>query len=742
MLGTAGNDKIVLAAGETFVSGPGDDDITGVAGGYAFWGAPGPVSVDLAHEVAQDGYGGTDQVRGITVLHLPRAGARVLGSGADEEVFSFGGASWLDMGGGNDTVHMYQIASTAYTVRWVGNTVLLKGKDHTLELKNVESLRFSDRSYQFFERGTSDYFKHMYDVFSFVETELSQGWWYAGVYNPPQLVSYIPQAVRPFDIGADLDDDLVIPLNKGYRTGVDTRDHFQVLENDNGVLRFNETLTEATPFIAGSRRTETIFLERYGTHALVSVAHDTAIETETRYDIPWRYGDISISLAAPFKDVADELVPDRTLPKSNLTGRDTAVDAHSLAVGDVNGDGLDDILVGEFGSVFYLQQTTAGPFVYRTSSFLQSLVHTWKEPTLTNAAPGVLIDLNLNDLNGDGFDDLVVGWGHATGLSRIFFNDGKGDFSESRSVALPETVYGPSNNLHMKTFSEDFNRDGDIDLVVLRTRFDPFYGGNYLQFLENTGAGRFVDATAARFGDPVTMEDTFLPRLHWTDFWQVLDVNNDGALDIAGHSVGGQEGTAFVWVNDGKGYFDRVEIPGSPGRPVVWGDYDGDGRIEVVTFSSRLRDALGSSSTNTFAVYEMKDGGVSNGVAYDLSGNAGKVARTLGAVFGPDSVQNEGYAGIGLDLVDKGMGYEELMGLALQVRLGSAPSHAAVVDLLYTNVVGLAPSQAEREFYVGLLDSGAYSSASLGVLAADTPMNATNINLVGLTQTGLAYLPL
>lgn len=740
--GTDGNDKVVLEPGETFVSGPGNDDITGMAGtGYAFWGAPGSVYVDLVQGFAQDGYGGTDQIRGITELHLPSAGAQVVGSGADEVVFSFGGPSWLDLGGGNDTVHMHEIASANYAIRRVGDTVYLKAGDHTLELRNVENLTFLDRSYQFVNRGEGSYFQHSYDVYSFVEDEVSEGWWYAGVYSPPQLVSYFPQAVSPFDVGADRDGDLVIPLNRGYRTGVDTRYHFQVLENDGGVIRFNAALTEATPFIAGSRRTETIFLERYGANALVTVAHDTAIESETRYDIPWRYGDISVTLAAPFKDVAGDLVPDRTLPKSGLTGRDTAVDAHSLAVGDINGDGMDDILVGEFGSVFYLQQTTDGPFSYRTSSLLQSLATTWKEPTLANAAPGVLIDLHLNDLNGDGFDDLVVGWGHATGLSRVFFNDGKGEFSATRSVALPETVYGPSNNLHMKTFSEDFDRDGDTDLVILRARFEPYYGGNYLQFLENTGAGRFVDATVARLAEPAAMEDTFLPRLHWTDFWQVVDFNGDGALDIVGHTVAEYEGTAFVWINDGKGYFERIEIPGSTGRPVVWGDYDGDGKMEIVTFNSRWNDAQGTSSTNTFAVYEVAQGGSSSGVAYDLFGGAGQVARTLGAVFGASAVRNEGYAGIGLSLVDGGVGYEALMDLALQARLGPAPSHAAVVDLLYTNVVGASPSAAERDFYVGLLDGGVYTPGSLGVLAAQSSLNAANIDLVGLSQTGLAYLP-
>lgn len=127
-------------------------------------------------------------------------------------------------------------------------------------------------------------------------------------------------------------------------------------------------------------------------------------------------------------------------------------------------------------------------------------------------------------------------------------------------------------------------------------------------------------------------------------------------------------------------------------------------------------------------------------VALDLTGNAGIVARILGAVFGRDSVSNEVYAGIGLDFSDGGMTYEALMQLALDARLGPGASHAAVVDLLYTNVVGGPPSAQDAQYFTGLLDSGAYTTASLGVLAAETSFNADNINLTGLAQTGLDYL--
>ena len=44
-------------------------------------------------------------------------------------------------------------------------------------------------------------------------------------------------------------------------------------------------------------------------------------------------------------------------------------------------------------------------------------------------------------------------------------------------------------------------------------------------------------------------------------------------------------------------------------------------------------------------------------IAYDSTGNAGTVAKVLGAVFGKSSLANKSYVGIGLSLVDKGMSY-------------------------------------------------------------------------------------
>ncbi|MDP1649429.1 MAG: Ig-like domain-containing protein [Rubrivivax sp.] len=125
--------------------------------------------------------------------------------------------------------------------------------------------------------------------------------------------------------------------------------------------------------------------------------------------------------------------------------------------------------------------------------------------------------------------------------------------------------------------------------------------------------------------------------------------------------------------------------------------------------------------------------------ALDLDGNAGTTVKIIGAVFGPDAVDNAQYVGIGLALLDAGMSYLDLMQLALDARLGTHASNADLVNLLYGNVVGMLPDLPTRLYYEGLVSGGQFSPAGLGVMAAETELNKVNVDLVGLADLGIGY---
>lgn len=123
-------------------------------------------------------------------------------------------------------------------------------------------------------------------------------------------------------------------------------------------------------------------------------------------------------------------------------------------------------------------------------------------------------------------------------------------------------------------------------------------------------------------------------------------------------------------------------------------------------------------------------------LALDLDGHAGQAVKLIGAVFGAAAVANISFVGIGLKLLDDGTSYERLATLVINAT--GKTSAADVVALLWSNLVGSAPTNSESAPYVALLDGG-LTAGALAILAADSGINTTNIKLVGLAQTGVAY---
>lgn len=126
-------------------------------------------------------------------------------------------------------------------------------------------------------------------------------------------------------------------------------------------------------------------------------------------------------------------------------------------------------------------------------------------------------------------------------------------------------------------------------------------------------------------------------------------------------------------------------------------------------------------------------------LALDIGGHAGTVAKIIGAVGGAAALANRTWVGLGLQLLDAGQSPAAVMQVALDALLGADASPESVVQLLYGHVVGSAPDSATLASLTGLLANGSYTPATLGLMAADHPLNIANIDLAGLADTGLAY---
>jgi hypothetical protein len=815
-----GNDTVTLGPNQTFISGPGDDIVIGTDGTshYALWFAKSIPFVDLQQGYALDGFGGRDQLSGIGTVHMSGLGGTVIGSSNNETVFVFGGKNEIDMGSGVDTVIYHQQLSTSYDIVRTGSELRLRNLSSGLidTLKNVEYIKFVDITINVGYDQSRLKAAFQYTAYTFTETGTAPGYVYAGVSYPSSLVMWFVQAPFTLDLDGDGKLDIVAPMNKGYASGLDTRVPFIALTGASGTLKFDPSINSQMPVTAGARHSGSIHLIASGTDGVVTIAHDTG---------DGKLADLTMltdGLAGPLLSAYMPKLP------AALPNRDYTVNAHSMAVGDINGDGVDDILVGDWSSpsgMYALIQQADGRFNISYQDAYRAIISNW--PLLKSSSEeqhNLLLDLHLVDVNGDGYNDLIAGWGNGSTHSYVFLNN-QGAFSIANKIALPDSIYGVDNQQHLRTFHFDFNNDGAMDLAILWSRVLPYYGGNYIQLLQNDGSGNFTDVTATRIDKPA--QDAMGSRLHWTNYWQLLDVNGDGAIDIVGQRTGASS-SPVAYLNYGNGHFTVTEIPTNAldvGQIIQWADLDRDGTVEMVEFRSGS-DATGTSSENQFNVFKLTgdallpmrsnpikmgtmlpdvlvgndannmligkqgndtidgSGGIdtviysaartsfsvvksgagfivtdstgnqgtdtlvnverlkfsSGSLALDVSGNAGTVAKIIGSVFGAGVIKSRPeYVGIGLNYLDGGMNYSDLMQLAIDARLGGRGSNTEVVNLLYTNVVGSAPDAGSLAYYKDLLDNGTFTQGSLGVLAADTSINTTNINLVGLTQTGVEF---
>lgn len=127
------------------------------------------------------------------------------------------------------------------------------------------------------------------------------------------------------------------------------------------------------------------------------------------------------------------------------------------------------------------------------------------------------------------------------------------------------------------------------------------------------------------------------------------------------------------------------------------------------------------------------------------AGNAGQTAQILRGLFGSGFLQNPTFVGIGLSLFDQGVAYADIVGLAIGTsvfhELAGSTSNTDFVKLVYKNVIGTEAGPDELANFVGLLDAGTFTQASLGVLACQVSFNTESVELLGLAASGIEFLP-
>lgn len=275
--------------------------------------------------------------------------------------------------------------------------------------------------------------------------------------------------------------------------------------------------------------------------------------------------------------------------REKLIPHNLSEEGPTVAAGDVNGDGLEDLFIGG------AKGQPAEIFVQNKNGSFRKL----ELPVLTKERFAEDVDAVFFDSDGDGDQDLYIVRGgneYPEGdpfLSDLLLINNKGEFSRSEKGTLPYLAFNGSC-----VRPADFDNDGDMDLFIGSRSVPGAYGLSPQQFLlENDGSGKFSNVTKKRINE--IEYSGMVTDAQWVDY------DNDGDKDLI---VTGEWMKIMVYRNE-NGYFKDVTFSAGLDNTSGWWyclhacDIDMDGDLDLIGGNLGLNSILKASVREPVVMY-------------------------------------------------------------------------------------------------------------------------------------------
>ncbi len=311
----------------------------------------------------------------------------------------------------------------------------------------------------------------------------------------------------------------------------------------------------------------------------IAQAHDAYTFDQPKINTQSLFKEVTHSLGIKYKHQEEDFV-DFNIQK--LLPHKFSEYTPALAVGDVNGDGLEDMVSGgnaKFPAQILLQQSSG--------KFTQQNLYSASTDIKNNFKDEGLL---LFDADGDGDLDLYAASGGyeaqpGSGIyqDRFYLNDGKGNFTLVKE-ALP---INSTSKLCVRAV--DYNKDGKLDLFV-SGRVDPWnYPKPVSSFIfrndSKNGVIKFTDVTNSVAKD--------LKNIGLVCDALFTDFDNDGWPDL----ILAGEWMPITFLKNEHGVYKNItgksSMAGKPGwwNTITAGDFNHDGKTDYI---------VGNTGLNTF----------------------------------------------------------------------------------------------------------------------------------------------